>query len=267
MGAIPIAFDTSSCLQKKWTFLMACTHSVRTPLTWKNQTHLRTRDSESTTSVGQYLDTDFNFLFKDKYANIFTTEVEPKLKGKGLSARDRRVLVTRIVAKAHSLTISAGNAKQHEVFKKTGLSCLCPRWFLFLARSVESPRWFLFLGRFLVWGMFLFLGRGFRWSLQFDAVEDCNQQNNGPLAGDASADQPTLYVCVHTAQRNAVSIITINRLPCVLPLVGVTWESLSAAAYNSLCSVGTKLMKKTVCRPSPADLDCISRRLGLAGCT
>ena len=31
MGAVPIAFDTSSCLQKKWTFLMACTHSVRTP--------------------------------------------------------------------------------------------------------------------------------------------------------------------------------------------------------------------------------------------
>ena len=28
------------------------------------------------------------------------------------------------------------------------LSCLCPRWFLFL-------------GWFLVWGMFLFLGRGF----------------------------------------------------------------------------------------------------------
>ena len=46
--------------------------------------------------------------------------VEPKLKGKGLSARDRRVLVTRIVAKAHSLTISAGNAKRHEVFKKMG---------------------------------------------------------------------------------------------------------------------------------------------------
>ena len=94
---------------------MACTHSVRTPLTWKNQTHLRTRIwrfvwrlfgrlKESTTSVGQHLDTDFNFLFKDNYANIFTTEVEPKLKGQGLSARDRRVLVTRIVAKAHSLT-------------------------------------------------------------------------------------------------------------------------------------------------------------------
>ena len=30
------------------------------------------------------------------------------------------VLVTRIVAKAHSLTISAGNAKRHEVFKKMG---------------------------------------------------------------------------------------------------------------------------------------------------
>ena len=51
---------------------MACTHSVRTPLTWKNQTHLRTR------------------------------------------------IWTRIVAKAHSLTISAGNAKRHEVFKKMG---------------------------------------------------------------------------------------------------------------------------------------------------
>ena len=61
-----------------------------------------------------------NFLFKDNYADIFTTEVGPKLKGKGLSARDRRVLVSRIVAKAHSLTISAGNAKRHEVFKKMG---------------------------------------------------------------------------------------------------------------------------------------------------
>ena len=84
---------------------MACTHSVRTALT---------------TSVGQYLDTDFNFLFKHNYADIFITEVKPKLKGKGLSARDRRVLVTRIVAKAHSLTMSAGNAKRHEVFKKIG---------------------------------------------------------------------------------------------------------------------------------------------------
>ena len=42
------------------------------------------------------------------------------------------------------------------------LSCLCPRWFLFLTRSVESPRRFLFLGWFLVWGQFLFLGQGFR---------------------------------------------------------------------------------------------------------
>ena len=46
--------------------------------------------------------------------------VEPKLKGQRLSAKDRRVLVTRIVAKAHSLTFSAGNAKRHEVFKKMG---------------------------------------------------------------------------------------------------------------------------------------------------
>ena len=38
------------------------------------------------------------------------------------------------------------------------LVCLCPRWFLFLARLVESPRWFLFLGGFLVWARFLFLG-------------------------------------------------------------------------------------------------------------
>ena len=30
------------------------------------------------------------------------------------------MLVTRIVAKAHSLTIGAGNAKRHEVFKKMG---------------------------------------------------------------------------------------------------------------------------------------------------
>ena len=30
------------------------------------------------------------------------------------------MLVTRIVSKAHSLTISASNAKRHEVFKKMG---------------------------------------------------------------------------------------------------------------------------------------------------
>ena len=30
------------------------------------------------------------------------------------------MLASRIVAKAHSLTISAGNAKRHEVFKKMG---------------------------------------------------------------------------------------------------------------------------------------------------
>ena len=54
------------------------------------------------------------------YTHIFTTEVEPKLKGKGLSARDKRVLVTHIVAKAHSLTISAGNATRHEIFKRMG---------------------------------------------------------------------------------------------------------------------------------------------------
>ena len=52
--------------------------------------------------------------------DIFTTKVEPKLKGKGLSARDKRVLVTHIVAKAHSLTISAGNATRHEIFKTMG---------------------------------------------------------------------------------------------------------------------------------------------------
>ena len=39
-----------------------------------------------------------------------------------------------------------------------------------MARSVESPRWFLFLGRFLVWGMFLFLGGGFM-CIQFASVE------------------------------------------------------------------------------------------------
>ena len=112
---------------------------------WKQNSPLRAVEKGSR-SEGQpghhcqawYLDTDFKFLFKDNYANIFTTEVEPKLKGKGFSARDRRVLVTHIVAKAHSLTISAGNAKRHEVFKKMGYlryqtsSCgFCPLTFLF----------------------------------------------------------------------------------------------------------------------------------------
>ena len=46
--------------------------------------------------------------------------MEPKLKGKQLSAMDKRVLVARIVAKAHSLAISAGNATRHEIFKRMG---------------------------------------------------------------------------------------------------------------------------------------------------
>ena len=50
------------------------------------------------------------------------------------------------------------------------LSCLCPRWFLFLTRSVESPRRFLFLGRFLVWGHFFFWGQGFTNLWRMDAV-------------------------------------------------------------------------------------------------
>ena len=50
------------------------------------------RLKESTTSARQYLDTEFNCLFKENYANIFTTNAEPRLKGKGLSAMDKRVL-------------------------------------------------------------------------------------------------------------------------------------------------------------------------------
>ena len=40
-------------------------------------------------------------------------------------------------------------------------NCLCPRWFLSLARSVETLGGFLLLGWFLVWARSLFLGRGF----------------------------------------------------------------------------------------------------------
>ena len=67
--------------------------------------------------TGQYIVTDFNFLFKDNYSNVFTTKAETKLKGKRLSASYRRVLVTRSVSQAHRLSISVGNANADESFK------------------------------------------------------------------------------------------------------------------------------------------------------
>ena len=75
---------------------------------------------ESTTSAGQYLDKDFNFMFKGNYRNIFTTDVEPKLKGKGCQPGTNRCLWHALFAKAHSLTIISGNARQHEIFKRMG---------------------------------------------------------------------------------------------------------------------------------------------------
>ena len=79
---------------------------------------------ESTTSVSQYLDTEHNFVFKHHYGTIFSTEVENGIRGWKVSARDKRILCTRIVAKAHALTIASGDAKRHATFKALGyLSC------------------------------------------------------------------------------------------------------------------------------------------------
>ena len=39
-------------------------------------------------------------------------------------------------------------------------ACERPRWFLSLARSVETPREFLFLGWFLIWARFSNIGGG-----------------------------------------------------------------------------------------------------------
>lgn len=78
------------------------------------------RIPEGTTSVVQYLDTEHNYVFKHHYRKIFTVEVEPNLIGKTISARNKRILVTRMVAKAHALTIATGEAKRFMKFKCLG---------------------------------------------------------------------------------------------------------------------------------------------------
>ena len=69
------------------------------------------RIGESCTSLTQYLDTDHMHVFKHHYSNIFSTQVEPKLKGRKICARERRILVTRIVAQAHALTLQSTQRK------------------------------------------------------------------------------------------------------------------------------------------------------------
>ena len=48
------------------------------------------------------MDTEHNFVFKYNYRKIFATQVEPKLVGNNLTVRNRRILVTRMVPKAHA---------------------------------------------------------------------------------------------------------------------------------------------------------------------
>ena len=85
--------------------------------------------------------------------------------------RNRFLFLTQLVAVAGGFLFLGAPSYHHFLFPQVTnaqktlqcsplLSCLCPRWFLFLARLVESPRWFLFLGRFLVWGQFLFFWGG-----------------------------------------------------------------------------------------------------------
>ena len=78
------------------------------------------RIGESCTSLTQYLDTDHMHVFKHHYSNIFSTQVEPKLKGRKICARERRILVTRIVAQAHALTLQSTQRKRHDAFRKLG---------------------------------------------------------------------------------------------------------------------------------------------------
>lgn len=78
------------------------------------------RIPEGCTSAGQYLDLYHMHVFKHNYRDIFCTEVEPKLQGRKISARERRILVTRIVARAHALTVASGASKRHAHFKQLG---------------------------------------------------------------------------------------------------------------------------------------------------
>ena len=59
-------------------------------------------------------------VFKRHYSEIFCTEVEPKLRGRKIKARERRILVTRIVAQAHALTLQSTARNHHASFRKLG---------------------------------------------------------------------------------------------------------------------------------------------------
>ena len=78
------------------------------------------RVGESCTSLTQYLNVDHMHVFKHHYANIFCTEVGPKLKGRKISARERRILVTRIVARAHELALDSTRRHRAASFRKLG---------------------------------------------------------------------------------------------------------------------------------------------------
>ena len=58
-----------------------------------------------------------NIYFHYQDSEIIYHSHGAELKGKSLSDKDKRVLVARIVAKARSLTVNAGNAKRHDIFK------------------------------------------------------------------------------------------------------------------------------------------------------
>ena len=70
--------------------------------------------------MGQYLDTEHHFVWKNQHNNIYGAEVELKISGKKLSALDRRTMVTRMVAKAHRLIVARDDATWWQTFNTMG---------------------------------------------------------------------------------------------------------------------------------------------------
>ena len=59
-------------------------------------------------------------LFKHEYTLLFQTQVEPVLGNQKLSASDRRVLVTRLVAEAHKRALEKSSPRLYESFRSLG---------------------------------------------------------------------------------------------------------------------------------------------------
>ena len=75
---------------------------------------------EGISSLIQYLDLFWLAQFKHQYGMLFQTDVEPKLAGKKLSASDRRVIVTRLVAEAQKRVWATASGKARAAFTSLG---------------------------------------------------------------------------------------------------------------------------------------------------